>query len=293
MITSRTKFEVQAVLAGATVITPSFGEAVSGHPLERRLNRIERVIAAYHGVIEQRSENKMRFSFESADAAVLAACEMQHRCAALPQVSAQRVALRVGLHQGIARERLHDRDDESREIVTQLASIDDAVIISEAIFSCLNPELREITRPIGGFPPGITAHQVDWRREIPPGAYGGESFWPSYHSLPPVSPFLRLSFGIKTLKLTPENPLITIGRDPTSDLVLTGVHVSRNHCRIERKVDRIVLIDRSTNGTCITNDEGKARIVKNASVDLYGKGLLFFGRPFNGERRGGARFEAI
>lgn len=293
MSSSRTKFEGLIILTGGTLIAPSYSEVESGHPLERRLNRIERVIAAYHGVIANRAENRMSFSFESADAAVLAACEMQHRCASLPQVSAQRVSLRIGIHQVIARDRLQDRDDESREIINQLATLDDAVIISEAVGSRINAELKEITRPVAGFPPGVSAHQVDWRREIPPGAYGAESVFPSYHSAPPVSPFLSLSFGLKTLKLTPDSPLITIGRDPASDLVLTGVHVSRNHCRIERKIDRIVLIDRSTNGTCITNDEGKSRIVKNSAIDLYGKGLLFFGRPFNGERRGGARFEAI
>ena len=293
MSSSRSKFEGLVILTGGTIIAPSFSAAESGLPLERRLNRIERVVAAYHGIIERRAENRLSFSFESADAAVLAACEMQHRCASLPQVSAQRVALRIGMHQIIARDRLQDRDDESREMINQLAIVDDAVVISGAVASCINADLREITRPATGFPPGVSAHQVDWRREIPPSAYGGESVFPSYHSAPPISPFLSLSFGLKTLKLTPDSPLITIGRDPASDLVLTGVHVSRNHCRIERKIDRIVLIDRSTNGTCITTDEGKSRIVKNASIDLYGKGLLFFGRPFNGERRGGARFEAL
>ena len=113
------------------------------------------------------------------------------------------------------------------------------------------------------------------------------------YSATPISPYLRLSYGMKSLELTAENPTVTVGRDPASDLVLTGVHVSRNHCRIERKIDRIVLIDRSTNGTCIATDEGKARLIKNESVALYGNGLLFFGRPFNGERRGGARFESL
>lgn len=36
-----------------------------------------------------------------------------------------------------------------------------------------------------------------------------------------------------------------------------------------------MLIDRSTNGTCIATDEGKARLIKNESVALYGNGLLF------------------
>ena len=80
---------------------------------------------------------------------------------------------------------------------------------------------------------------------------------------------------------------------PLSDLVLSDVHVSRNHCRIERQPGGIVLIDQSTNGTTIVSDEGTELLVKNGSVTLKGKGLLIFGRPFKGERRGGVRFEAF
>lgn len=292
MNTSRTKYEVHAVLAGTGLSPPPFDESLAGHPLERRINRIERVASAYRGQIEKRLENGRSFSFDAADAAVLAACEMQHRCAALPQVSAQRLALRIGVHQISFRERSRDNDSDADETASQLAAMDDAIVVSERVFTALGLDLRSITRPIGGTPSALVAHQVDWRREIPSSAYGGESFWPTHYSATPTSPYLRLSYGMKSLELTAENPVVTVGRDPSCDLVLTGVHVSRNHCRIERKIDRIVLIDRSTNGTCIAADEGKARLIKSASVALYGNGLLFFGRPFNGERRGGARFES-
>lgn len=293
MNTPRTKYEVHAALAGGSQLLPPFNESVAGHPLERRTNRIERVVAAYHGRIDKRGNDGMSIVFETADAAVLAACEMQHRCAALPQVSAQRVALRIGVDQVTLRERSRDGQSADDDIALRLASTDDSIMVSERAYAELNADLRTIVRPAGQTESGITAYQVDWRREIPSAAYGGESFWPTNYASNQLSPYLRLSYGMKTLELTVENPLITIGRDPTCDLVLTGMHVSRMHCRIERKIDRLVLVDRSTNGTCVTNDEGKTRLVKNESVALYGRGLLFFGRPFNGERRGGARFEAL
>ena len=290
---SRTKYEVHAVLAGTGLSSQPFDESMAGHPLERRINRIERVASAYRGQIDHRLENGRVFFFDAADAAVLAACEMQHRCAALPQVSAQRLALRIGIHQITARERSHDIGSAGDETAALLASADDAVIASESVFTALNLDLRTIARPADTSPGGAGSYQIDWRREIPSSAYGGESFWPTHYSATPISPYLRLSYGMKSLELTAENPILTVGRDPSSDLVLTGVHGSRNHCRIERKIDRIVLVDRSTNGTCIATDEGKARLIKNESVALYGNGLLFFGRPFNGERRGGARFESL
>ncbi len=39
-------------------------------------------------------------------------------------------------------------------------------------------------------------------------------------------------------------------------------------------------------------DGASELLVKNANAILKGKGLLFFGRPFNGERRGGVRYES-
>lgn len=289
----RTKYEVHAALTGTGLLSKPVDESLAGHPLERRINRIERVASAYRGRIDRRMENGRVFFFDAADAAVLAACEMQHRCAALPQVSAQRLSLRIGIHQITVRERSHDNYSPNDETAEHLAAIDDTVVVSERIFTALNLDLRTIARPVSNVSSATVAYQIDWRREIPSSAYGGESFWPTHYSATPISPYLRLSYGMKSLELTAENPVVTVGRDPSCDLVLTGVHVSRNHCRIERKIDRIVLIDRSTNGTCIASDEGKARLVKNEAVALYGNGLIFFGRPFNGERRGGARFESL
>ena len=112
------------------------------------------------------------------------------------------------------------------------------------------------------------------------------------HSLP-ITPFLYLHFGLKTLEISEVTPAATIGRDPESDLVLTDVHVSRNHCRIERRLTGIILTDQSTNGTTIVSDDGTELLVRKSSAPLKGKGLLFFGRPFKGERRGGVRFEAF
>ena len=73
--------------------------------MERRLNRLERVAAAYRGRIDLRFGNGLLTTFDTADAAVLGAREMQHRCAVLPQASRPRLALRIGIHQGLIRQR--------------------------------------------------------------------------------------------------------------------------------------------------------------------------------------------
>lgn len=44
--------------------------------------------------------------------------------------------------------------------------------------------------------------------------------------------------------------------------------------------------------TTVLRDGASELLIKNANTILRGKGLLFFGRPFNNERRGGVRYES-
>lgn len=290
---TRSKFLVHAVVLRTGFDATEFDDAKAGHPLERRLNRLERITASYRGRVDGRTRNSLHLTFDTADAALLSACEMQHRCAVLPQVAKQRLALRIGIHQGLLRERSRDGADNAPEIAARLAVADDGIVASELVVKSLNPELRLLTRPFDGTQVELASYQVDWRREIPSAAFGGESFWPTNMASRPIGPYLLLHHGLKTIEATQENPLVTIGRDPTCDLVIVDFFVSRNHCLIERQAKYIVLTDTSTNGTSILPDTGDEFLVKNNFVVLKGKGLLFFGRPFKGERRGAVRFEAF
>jgi hypothetical protein len=289
---TRSKYQVHAEVLRTGTAPEAFDDAEAVQTIERRMNRLERVAAAYRGRIDLRFNNVMLMTFETADAALLGACEMQHRCAVLPQASRQRLALRIGIHKGLIRQRSIDAADNTRDVASQLAVVDDGIVASDIVVSDLNQDLRKITRPLGDPAVEIAAHKVDWRCEIPSAAYGGESFWPASMAPHPIGPYLLLHYGMKTLELSEENPVLTIGRDPLSDLVMVSIHVSRNHCRIERHADGIVLADSSTNGTCVKTDDGVELLVRQSSVNLKGKGLLFFGRPYNGERRGGVRYES-
>jgi pSer/pThr/pTyr-binding forkhead associated (FHA) protein len=108
-----------------------------------------------------------------------------------------------------------------------------------------------------------------------------------------MTPFLELRLGLKTVEISEGNPVVTIGRDPTNDLELPEVHVSRNHCRIERTEHDILLTDSSVNGTIVVTDDKQEILIKNGSISLKGKGMIFLGRPFMGERRGGLHYELI
>jgi hypothetical protein len=291
MSTTRSKYQVHAEVRRTGPDFAQFDDAKAGYPLARRMNRMERVAACYHGQIDLVFSNGLLISFATADAALLGACEMQQRCAGLPQTAGQRLALRIGIQQGPMRQRAKDEVDDTQEIASRLAHSDDDIVLSEIVVADLNPELRKMTRPIDDSTIDLAAHRANWRCEIPSLAYGGEALWPASRIPGANGPYLVLHQGLKSLELSEENPVATVGRSPSNDLVVTDIFVSRKHCRIERQADCIVLTDWSTNGTCVMQDEGTELLVKNDSFYLKGKGLLFFGRLCNGERRGGVRFE--
>lgn len=291
MSTTRSLYHVHARIQRSGSTAAHFDDAKAGFPLARRINRMQRVAESYHGSVAQLSGDTLAITYSNADAALLSACEMQQRCSGLPQAAGHRLALRIGIHQGPIRQRAQDDADDTQQIAAQLALRDDEIIASDAVVADLNPELRKISHSFHDAQLEIATYRINWHSEIPTAAYGGEAFWPASRAADADGPYLVLHQGLKTLELSYDRPIATVGRAPSNDLVVTDIFVSRKHCRIERQSDCIVLTDWSTNGTCVLPDDGDELLVKNDSLYLKGKGLLFFGRLCNGERRGGVRFE--
>jgi hypothetical protein len=70
---TRSKYQLHAEIMRTGEATAEFDDAKAGHPMERRLNRLERVAAAYHGRIDLRFASGMLITFAEADASVLGA----------------------------------------------------------------------------------------------------------------------------------------------------------------------------------------------------------------------------
>jgi hypothetical protein len=65
-------------------------------------------------------------------------------------------------------------------------------------------------------------------------------------------PRLRLAFGARELWFDGSGKgAVTLGRDATCDIVLDDRKASRQHAKIERRRDKFVLVDHSSNGTFV------------------------------------------
>jgi hypothetical protein len=72
---------------------------------------------------------------------------------------------------------------------------------------------------------------------------------------------------------------ITLGRDGASAIVIGDREASRQHARIERRPDRFVLIDHSSNGTYVLVDNEPEVWVRREEFVLRGRGRIALGRP--------------
>jgi pSer/pThr/pTyr-binding forkhead associated (FHA) protein len=70
-----------------------------------------------------------------------------------------------------------------------------------------------------------------------------------------------------------------IGTDPASDFVVTGAFASRHHARIVCRRQSFWLVDESSNGTFVRNEDTSVVFVHRRDVRLWGTGWLSFGEP--------------
>ena len=73
---------------------------------------------------------------------------------------------------------------------------------------------------------------------------------------------------------------VAIGRDAQNDVVIADRLASRMHARIERRRDKFVLVDQSSNGTFVTVDgEGEVQL-RREELMLRGRGHICFGHSY-------------
>jgi hypothetical protein len=91
---------------------------------------------------------------------------------------------------------------------------------------------------------------------------------------------ILLRHGTREIALDDARPNLTLGRDPQNDVVIADRMASRVHARIERRRDKFVLVDQSSNGTFVTI-EGEAEIqLRREELILRGRGRVTFGHAW-------------
>ncbi|MBU0602950.1 MAG: adenylate/guanylate cyclase domain-containing protein [Gammaproteobacteria bacterium] len=267
-----------ADVSGSTRLYEKLGDAEALRAVERCLNRIRRVVDGHGGRVIKTIGDEVMTTFRNADAGIQAACEMQHRVTDLPPVSGVKLAIRVGFHYGPTIEENDDVFGDTVNTAARMAGLAKAAQIittAETLASLtlsMAPEIREIDAlTVKGKAEDVRVCEVLWQ--------DGADLTMKASSVMPLYVVARLAIRYRDTEVTldPAHGPLTLGRDMSNEVVIKDQRASRNHARIERRRDKFVLVDQSTNGTFLRIEGENEVILKREEMILRGQGTIGFG----------------
>lgn len=271
-----------ADVSGSTRLYEKLGDKEALHAVERCINRMTRATEQFKGRVIKTIGDEVMAVFDTAEAGMEAACSMQQRIDGLPPVRGIKLAIRVGFHYGPALEEAGDVFGDTVNTAARMAGLAKAgqIITTGDTVAVLPALLQQSTREIDalsvkGKAEDVRVCEVLWQES-------DDLTMKSASAAPaPVASRLTVRHGGEERVLDASHGTFSLGRDAASDIIISDRRASRTHARIERRRDKFVLIDQSTNGTYVTFDGEVEFALKREEVILRNGGRISFGHALN------------
>lgn len=242
-----------ADVSGSTHLYEVLGDARAFAAVDGCLDVLRRLTATHSGRVVKTIGDEIMAIFPNAVSASQAACEMQMVISAKPPIDDIRVAIRIGFHFGPVLTSDGDVFGDTVNIAARMTEIAQAqqIITTSTTVAMLPPIMRTSTRtlnslPIKGKADDIEVLEVIWQ--------GGEELTMmvgNTHTTKETEPVLQLIHRGDQFIVNTAHPSITIGRDELANIVIEDRRASRMHAKIERRRDKYILTDLSSNGSYV------------------------------------------
>jgi class 3 adenylate cyclase len=266
-----------ADVSGSTRLYEQVGDVEALAAISRCLALAETSASGYGGRLIKTIGDEALLVFGHADHAVEAAGEIQRRMAEVVFGDSLRLAFRMGLHHGPAIEVPGDVFGDSVNVASRMVGLAKRgqVILSTPTADLLSPPLRERVRELDvltvkGKEKDIGICELLWQDS------SADLTAMAPRSAAPAAR-LELRHGARTFELDANSPAVTLGRDAQNDVVIGDPLASRLHARIERRRDKFVLVDQSSNGTFVTVDGEHEIHLRREEMILRRHGSISFG----------------
>src|SRR5258708_3928009 len=193
--------------------------------------------------------------FRMRDAGAAAAAEMQVTVDLMPIVAGTKLALRIGFHGGPVIQKDNDVFGDTVNLAARLVAtaVKGQIITSSDTAKLLGPMIRSSMRElykiqVKGQAEEVGLCEMVWRRDD----RDTTVFASGRVKARSTNWVLRLKYHDKQITRRRDIESVDIGRDAECGMAITDTMASRRHCTIERRGDKWVLKDHSTNGTFVT-----------------------------------------
>lgn len=275
-----------ADVAGSTRLYEKLGNAKALECVGLLINIMRESALRHGGRVVKTIGDEVMCVFPTAAAATESAADMQTRVEMQEPVAGQRLQVRIGVQFGPVLEEGQDVFGDCVNVASRMVKLakPGQIIAAGECVAPLSAARQALTRaldklPVKGRQQEVDVYEILWQQSEELTYMAGRS--PTPPKQPKVQ--MRLKYNGKEVTLGPDRELIKLGRDHSSDLVLADRKASREHARIERRRDKFVLVDVSSNGTFVTLQGGPEMVVKREEVVLHGSGTISFGHSYSSD----------
>jgi class 3 adenylate cyclase len=270
-----------ADVSGSTRLYETLGDERALAAVGRCLGLAKSACDGYGGRVIKTIGDEVMVTFPGPDAAAQAAADLQARIAAEPAPGAQRLMMRIGFHFGPALAGTDgDVYGDSVNVAARLVGVAHGgqIITSAATAAALSPWLRSRTRELTaltlkGKQHDISVFEFVWEDS-------SDDLTTLSTRVHAAATRLRVRHGDRELVLGEERGNVSLGRDAQNDVVIADRMASRMHARIERRRDRYVLVDHSSNGTFLSIAGEPEIPLRREEFMLRGHGHISFGHAY-------------
>lgn len=268
-----------ADVSGSTKLYDTVGDTLAFAAVQSCVEAFIACTQAKGGRVIKTIGDEVMAVFPDANAATLAAMDMQNALEQLPPTSGVRLGARIGYHFGTAIDRDGDLFGDSVNLAARLSgvAIRGQIITSRTTVDRLNTVLRGSCRQ-------LHAIEVKGKGEVDI----CEVLWQEgdqtvtvlagHNTASPKATTLSIRYLGRDITLDAANPSIAFGRDKGAALVVDDTNASRNHGVIEFRSGKFMLVDHSVNGTWVTFDGNAEFVLRREECALVGRGWIAFGQ---------------
>ena len=268
-----------ADIAGSTQLYETVGNNKTREITSRCIELLSQVTLRHHGRVIKTIGDEVMCVFPSSDQAGHAAINMQESVLGLESSLSCHLRVRIGFHFGEVIMENGDVFGDAVNLAARMASQAkaDQIITTGDTLETMNPYLRMNSRPlitttVKGKSYPIQICELTWGKTEDLTIMGGGSNATTSNAIG------RISFADQTIKINETNVSLSMGRDKSNTFCVMDNMASRVHAMIEYRRGKIVLIDKSTNGTYVRNARRDLVFVHRDEHILEGEGVIGLGQ---------------
>ncbi len=269
-------------IVGSTALYESFGDTRARAFLSEVIQAMTSIVTGQGGKVVAEFGDELLCSFDDPRLAAVAACALHENVSHGYQVpgSDERQRLHIGMHHGD----LPNGEPDMLGEVVRLArwaathAKPDQTLATLDVIERLPPMFRAISRYIDDETwdtegdARITLFEIIWDVDSAtvaglPGGLPVKGPWSS----------VRLECNGRRLRMDTAHPVLSVGRHPGNDLVISHELVSRQHFTLQFGRGRCTITDRSTNGVTVAAAGAKPEVLMHATAVLAERGELQIG----------------